>query len=354
VVFGPKRYVKFRILADGSLGVVDHTRHVIGALAAPPSSGKRRARCHDFTTDVASVLTRAALAGDDSVLPPFAWEAESPGFPGLRRIAISGPGLLARMPRELGLHPGARIVEGIADHDRTGPKPHPVAPDPGGTLQCWRHLAWHDTTTAQLVGVCTDWREAPTGNSVVLQSLRSRAVAWGAYTPHSGAGPIVIDPLLIRRVGRPTGAFNDGTPQAVHADIDPRPVLARAARVLGASRFAHLAGLKPRTARALAAGRLPKPSTVASALAGLVNALGADPLPALLDLVESSRRMCVAPGCTNPARRRSTTCSEAHRKRAARAPIMAPANDREAWAELACPRCGVLAIGDATCDCKAA
>jgi len=87
------------------------------------------------------------------------------------------------------------------------------------------------------------------------------------------------------------------------------------ARLLGTSQFVYLTGLPDRTARALAGGRQPRASTVRTAWSALTERFGSEPLPGLLDFaVASGSPRCHYPGCDIPARLRSRTCSERHRK----------------------------------------
>jgi hypothetical protein len=85
----------------------------------------------------------------------------------------------------------------------------------------------------------------------VVETLRSKAVDW--VRPRNVERPpgIIVDPLLIRAVGRAGGAFNDGTQQAVLAEVDLEGILVRAVQVLGSPKVAELTGVPDRTVRYL-------------------------------------------------------------------------------------------------------
>jgi hypothetical protein len=123
---------------------------------------------------------------------------------------------------------------------------------------------------------------------------------------------VIVDPVLIRDVGRSGVAYRDGAQQYVRSGVDEASALTRAAQLLGARRTAELTGLPPSTARFIASGRPPSKRTVRRAMRRLTGLFGPHPLPQLLDLAADIG--CAYPGCDIPARLRSRTCSERHRK----------------------------------------
>jgi len=348
IVFGPKRYV----ICDDAGEVLAFTEHVIGAFVPPPgTTGRDGDGQHVWTRQTVQVLALARIAGH-SITPPFPWEAAAPDFPALQRYSLSGPDALSNMPPELGLRAFSRIVQGIALFGDV----HAVAPDPGGDLSDWRDLNWHDARTGRPISVTTDPGEI---GSVLLDTLRARAVAWARPSARDLPESVRLDPLVCRLVGKGGGAFLDGSPQVVFRDVDSAEVLSAAANRLDTSAFAEATGIAPRTARRLARGTRPRRSTVDGALLGLASNLGGDGLLQLLERAEASRscrwpgceraveagaawcrahrrrsgvdrararqrvepapRTCAAVGCDRPARQRSSTCSEACKRRVLRA-----------------------------------
>ncbi|MHB8671601.1 MAG: hypothetical protein ACYDAD_13765 [Acidimicrobiales bacterium] len=221
VVWGPKRYV----VLDSAGGSVLHTEHVLGGYVSPPgTSGRDEHGRHHWTAEVAKTLADVAVDHvDDGLVPTFAWEGGVGGFPALDRVSLSSPDALAAMPLALGFRPFARIVEAIA----TFGDAHPVAPDPGGDLADWARLAWFDARTAEPIRVVTDPQDLglPGTRSVLVETLRARAIAWARPNGRSEPAGIRVDPLLSRTTGRAGGAFVDGTPQPVHRGIDTAAAL---------------------------------------------------------------------------------------------------------------------------------
>ncbi|MGD0983215.1 MAG: hypothetical protein ABSA65_05265 [Acidimicrobiales bacterium] len=344
VVFGPKRYV----ISDDAGEVLAFTEHVIGAFVPPPgTTGLDEDGQHLWTRQTVQVLAKARMAGL-RLTPSFPWEDTAPDFPALRRQSLSGPEAVSNMPPALGLRAFSRIVQGISTHRDA----NVVAPDPGGDLANWRNLDWHDARTGKPVSVTTDPGEI---GSVLVDTLRARAVAWARPPAHDLPDSVRLDPLLCRLVGKGGGAFLDGSPQAVLRDVDAAEVLSVAADRLDTSVFVQATGIAPRTARRLARGTRPRRSTVDRALLGLADSLGGDGLLRLLERAEAKRtcrwpgcdvlvepsavwcrthrrrsgadrararertdtlpRTCAAMGCDRPARSRSSTCSEACKRR---------------------------------------
>ena len=186
VVFGPKRYV----ICDEAGQVVAFTEHVIGAYVPPPgTTGRDEDGQHLWARQTVQVLAHARISGQ-SLTPTFPWEAAAPDFPALRRYSLSGPDAVSNMPPALGLRAFSRIVQGIAVFRDV----NVVAPDPGGDLADWRDLNWHDARTGQPISVTTDPGEI---GSVLLDTLRARAVAWARPSARDLPESVRLDPLRL-------------------------------------------------------------------------------------------------------------------------------------------------------------
>jgi hypothetical protein len=310
VVWGSKRHA----LVVPRLGcrVESSTEHVLGAFAPPPSLGGRRPDGrHLWTEGVAELHARLAYqATGTAIVPPFAWEPHDGDFPALKRLSISGPEALAHMPPDLGLHPFARVIEAEAS-PVNGPagSSRLVAPDPGGDLSDLHGFPWHDAHSSTAAWISTDPLDI---GATVVETLRAKAIDWVRPRFDKAPAGVIVDPLLVRDVGRSGGAYRDGAPQYIRSGVDEASALSEAARLLGARRTAELTGLPPSTARFIVSGRSPSTRTLRRAFGHLRELLGPDPLPRLLDLAADV--VCAYPGCHLPARLRSRTCSERHRK----------------------------------------
>jgi hypothetical protein len=214
------------------------------------------------------------------------------------------------MPKALALRPFARIFEPEASHfgDPVS-RPRLVAPDPGGDLADWQSLDVFDAHSGGALAIGTDPTEI---GIAVVDTLRAKAVDW-VRPRHTARLPgIIVDPLLLRGVGRASGAFNDGSPQPVVAEIDAEGVLVQAISVLGSPTVAELTGISDSTLRYFQS-RQPQRTTVRRAVGALTQRFGTDALSHLLDSVETADN-CALPGCDEPSRPRSRTCSERHKK----------------------------------------
>ena len=213
------------------------------------------------------------------------------------------------MPAIFGRRPFSRVVEAIATNDDA----HPVALDPGGETLVPDELAFYDARTERPVPISTDPEDL---SAVVVDSLRARAVEWGRPANRDCPEVVILDPLLEQLVGKSGGAFVDKSPQVLYRDVDAAEVLVVAAGKLGAPVFAELTGLPPRTARAIAEGRRPTPTSTDQAMRALEQRLGCDALARLLDLAEDAASVgCSWPGCDEPTTRRGSTWCATHRRR---------------------------------------
>ncbi|HXY45423.1 MAG TPA: hypothetical protein VEH29_14635 [Acidimicrobiales bacterium] len=302
-VFGQKKYV----IVNEAGEVVAHTESGIGGFVPPPGFGARRPS--DGRYVVTAEIAQAHLARGDGLLPRLSWEDVAPDWPALERHSLSTPTALDEMPDNLGCRPFSRIVEAISTYGDC----HPVALDPGGELADLGLLAFFDARTGP-PGEISCHPEA-TG-AFVVDSLRARAVEWGHVADRSPSGPVVLDPLLVRTVGKSGTVFVDDSPQLVYAEVDAASVLLEAARRLRGPLVAEVCGLRPRTARALAVGRQPEPATVAVALSALKERFGPDPLPTLLDLAELAADSCCQwPSCAEATSRPGGSWCPTHARR---------------------------------------
>jgi hypothetical protein len=214
------------------------------------------------------------------------------------------------MPPDLGLHPFARVVEAEGSHIHAPTsRPRLVAPDPGGDLSDWQGLPWHDAHSSGTAWINTDPIDV---GATVVETLRAKAIDWVRPRKVERPPGIVVDPLLVRGVGRTGGAFNDGSPQPVLTEVDVERILLRAVQVLGSPKLAELTGVPERTLRYFGTRR-PRRTTVRRAVSVLEQHLGTNALSHLLDSLEVVRN-CALPGCDKPARPRSRICCERHKK----------------------------------------
>jgi hypothetical protein len=169
--FGPKKYG----MVDGAGRRVAGTAHVIGAYLPPPGASA------DWDEEVAAAHVRRLLKPNEPL--SFDWEhGDHYGFPGLESYAPSTPAALNELPRALGAHPFARIVHVSTDPLGPGlaPRPHLVALDPGGDRRGWKEWAWYDRCRNDPMRLTTDLTEAIDTGAVLVETLVTKAVAWGS------------------------------------------------------------------------------------------------------------------------------------------------------------------------------
>ena len=303
-VLGPKRYAVLG--EDGE--VVVHTEHVLGGFVPPPG--------HDATLDNGRHVWAAEAARahvgrlqTDELLARLSYEDDYPDWPALVRHSLSSPDAAAQLPEATGRRPFSRVVEAVA----TGNDAHPIGLDPGGNLSDWEEVVRFDASTGKEQRFSTDPAEVGT---TTVDSLRARGVDWGHKTERTAPERVVVDPLLLRHVGKSGGVFVDESPQHLYRDVDEAAVLMEAAGALGTRRFAELTGLPERTARAMVSGRRPAPATVRRAMGQLTSRLTGDPLSRLRDLAEQARGIqCRWPGCEAPPARPGASWCPTHRRR---------------------------------------
>ncbi|MDA8313065.1 MAG: hypothetical protein M0Z46_21105 [Actinomycetota bacterium] len=343
---GPKRYVLCTRDDTGRYVAVGGTEHSLGGgVVDPPAMrGRDEDRRHMWTLPVAQrAIDLASGTASGWVCP---WDqAESERFPVLRRLAAGSPDALRDLPADLRVHPFAPLVEGQPDK-LYGDPGAPVALDPGTDLADWQRLDWRDGSgDAVRLGV----RPGP-GVDVVLRVLDEWALRWCAPLPSEPDGLVEVTARLIRRVGR-GGALIDALladPEARAEDHqvtynpgDPGGFVRDLARRIGPRPVARATGLPLKTCERLALGSTsPDEPTIRTVLDAVASGAvaptrcavcGADVWrpgatycsPSCRETAKARRHrgaggvvrgVCALPGCRAPARVRSSTCSEAHRK----------------------------------------
>lgn len=321
VSFGPKRYALCQNSDNGQLRVVASTEIALGGYAPPPTMPARDDDGHhSWCLEVARALTQRIADGTGQA-QPFAWEHHAGvGFPVVERVQPSTPDALAESSGALRARPFSRLVVArarsfspciVETSDREGGDgrlPRPVALDPGGDLPDWPALEWRDAHTGRTIRVATDPDEALGPNVAGVVRLGEVARVWARPRARPLPETILVDPLLVRRVGRAAGRFYGATPQFTHGEADDASALAALARLIGPSRFADATGLPRRTADRIRAGIRPRATTIAAAGAGL-RGRGLS-LAAALDIAHRSPNLCAHPECKYPVRQFGGRCAE--------------------------------------------
>lgn len=356
LALAPKRYVLGVESQGGGYAAVGGTEHSLGGgVADPPDMrGRDAARRHVWTVPIAQRALDLASghALEDWVSPWDQHGAEA--FPVLRRFSVGSPSALAGLPPELQCRPFTPMVEGQLDrlHLAVGEdRPAPVALDPGTGLGDWDGLDWRNTEGGPIrIGVRPGRR-----TNTVLRSLSVWALAWCRPVPSEPVGLVEVDPHLIRRVGRggalidalladPTARPDDH--QVVYTEADGAAFVADIVARMGRRPFAATFGLPLRSVHDIARGGRADGAAVRRVLeavgSGAVapTSCGACGAPVWRrgatycsercrrtaegrrrrSAVEVTVQPCRVPGCTRPARSRSRTCSEAHKKALGRQP----------------------------------
>jgi hypothetical protein len=298
---GPKRYVLLRPRKEGGWDVVGGTEHALGGVVDPPAtSGRDAERRHRWTYPVARYAV--ALAEHRTVLFQAPWD--EPGvetFAVVRRLQAATAAALRRVPEALGAHPFAPLVQAQPDRAYAPKADAPIALDPGTNLREWRDL---------------DWRERDGRPSTApLLALVDFAERWAHPLPPEDQSGIVVEPRLIRRVGR-GGALIDARlagstapasdHQVVYDEGDPAGFVVDEVKRLGPARFARRFGVPERTARGIANGRRPSQTTVRRVVRAL-------------RVVTHDTRRCALDGCDEAVwRPNARYCTPAHADRAYR------------------------------------
>jgi hypothetical protein len=276
VVFGPKRHAEWSgddVLVHDSDSVEpgswDATEHGLGGTFVDPPAmrgrvqpvdGYRRWSMTAVRTEVALAVQRARTDGFVP-RPEPAWDATEPmPFPAFRRFIVKTPEMAKALPARMGARPGTRYVEGEPAAAMTVGSPI-VALDPGGDLAEWRALDWMVKATGEGRRVSTDWRDI---DAVQVVTLAAKAAEWSSPTRMEPIERVVIDPALVRHVGRDSpliDAWEDGLPgdvrkrRVAYSDADRLATVAKWAKALGPRAFARRTGLPLKVAERAALER---------------------------------------------------------------------------------------------------
>jgi hypothetical protein len=283
LVIGVKRYVLATLGEGGDLGeVVDATEHALGgSVVDPPGcTGRAGDGRHRWTREIAAVAVRQAIArarGERLVSLSWPWESDG-AFPAVERCQVASAARLAGLSNRLSLKPFGRYVSGVPEQRRDFA---PVALDPGGDLSDWRKIDWRgaegepvETTVDPSKAAERSDRRAP----VLLANLGGKAIRWLRPRPVDDRSSVVVEPELIRRVGR-SGALIEARltdPYAdtsglrcVYSEGDPVSYLVNQASKLGPRAFARMSGISREAALRLANGKPVQAATIRKTLANL-------------------------------------------------------------------------------------
>jgi hypothetical protein len=273
-----KRYVLATLGEGGDLGeVVEATEHALGgSVVDPPGyAGRSGDGRHRWTREVASVAVRRAIAeerGETCLVPRWPWEADSP-FPAIARCQAASPERPAELSGRLALKPFGRYLSAVPEYRRDSA---PVALDPGGDLADWPEIDWR--VPGGPVRVTVYPGAAARRGAVLLSNLGGKATRWLRPRPVDDRSSVVIEPELIRRVGR-SGALLEARladPDAdtsglrcVYSEGDPVSYLVNQVSKLGSRAFARMSGVSREAAQRLANGKPVQAATIRKALASL-------------------------------------------------------------------------------------
>jgi hypothetical protein len=333
ISFGLKRYAVLQRDHDGQLEVTSATEHVIGTYAAPSTmSGRNREGRHDWTAEVARAHANAAMTGGS--VRRFVWEhGPGVGFPALRRRQLTTPDELAALPEILGRRPFVRVVEAVLEVMSSHVQP--MALDPGGDLAGWRGLDWFDARTGEELRLTTDPEDLDESDGravAVAEPLQQKALDWTRPRRWLLPAIVLVDPRLMRRVGRQGHRFLTGYADTLYADIDAASIVADVTTKLGVSWLTEATQIPDWTLRRLVAGAR-RPRTIKRVMRRL-HAAGLS-LPRLLDVADGhiddcclacgqrprhagrpfctickppAERTCATPECTLPVRQAGARC----------------------------------------------
>ncbi|HEY6428818.1 MAG TPA: FAD-binding oxidoreductase, partial [Acidimicrobiales bacterium] len=316
VSFGPKRNCLLRRNGREQSNMVSATEHVIGAYVAPPTMrGRNHKDRHDWTAEVARAHAHGIATGTS--VNRFAWEhGPGIGFPTMRRRHLAVPSELDALPAAVGAKPFGHIIE--ATPTLTSMHARLVALDPGGDLAGWQGFDWYDAHTGEELRLTTDLTDLDENDGRAVahaERLHDTALDWARPREWPLPQVVIVNPMLVRHVGRSGHRFLTGYADAVDSDIDTAGVLAYAVQARGAAWLSDLAHISVSAAKRIGAGAR-RDDAIARAIDGL-DQTGLS-LSTLLDLIEDGTDQC--PGCHEEPRRRfsafcSDACAREHRRR---------------------------------------
>ena len=317
-MIGVKRYVLATLDGGGDLvEVVEATEHALGgSVVDPPGfAGRTGDGRHRWTREVAAFAVRRAIAasrGKALFAPSWPWETAG-SFPSIERCQVASPERLGELSERLSLKPFGRYISGIPEHKRDI---GPVALDPGGDLSDWQDIDWRGV--GRPVGATVDPADADLSNDgtrhVLLSNLGGKATRWLGPRPLDDRSSVVVEPELIRRVGR-SGALieaqladpcaDTSDLRAVYSEGDAASYLRRQAGALGPRVFARAAGISRDAARRIRDDKPVNDATIRKALAKLRIVMAATPRCPVDDkpVFRLGATYC-SPACRSTARRR--------------------------------------------------
>jgi hypothetical protein len=316
VVFGPKRHVEF-VTRAGRFEVVHRTDANLGGFYADPPTMRGRASDGNRAWSLA-VAERAVTSGgakqpggDPTRYAP-AWDERQPEpFPRLRRLAVTTPETLRSLPKVLHARPGTRYLEAGADSVIYAMS-SPVALDPGGDLSDWAALDWVDRHDGRAISVGTVGEDL---GQVPLVALADTAAAWSTPRRTVPIEHVVVDPLLLRHVGRVSGVIdadlegfeNLASLRPFYDDAERLAAVHEQAKTLGKRRFARRTGLPLKVAER-------------AALGAAISRRNVDKAMRALGTTDPTARCCAARNChgtvwRSGARYCSANCRDREKKR---------------------------------------
>jgi len=320
VSFGSKRYALCQRDGSGRVHVVSSTASNLGYEPPPTMAGRGGDGFPDWCTEVARAHSQRVADGA-LALGPLAWEADDPAdeFPAFERWYPATPDRAATLPEALGARPFTKVVTmpvrfwfGDDDSDDEASDADDarrlVTLDWGGDLSDWRDRPWYEMRSGRRVARRVTTDAGDRSAAVVVQSLGAVARRWANPSSRPPLPEcIVVDPLLVRGVGRAAGHFYGDTPQAIFTEVDDAAVLAFCAQHLGRDFVAEATGVPVDTVKKWTRHQ-PRATTATKALAGL-RANGWT-LPRLVDAARAAEGdRCAACG-ERPRRQRSPFCSK--------------------------------------------
>jgi hypothetical protein len=256
LVLGVKRYVLATLDDAGDLlEVVEATEHALGgSVVDPPLMAGNDAEGHrQWTRAVAAAAVRRELAwsrGVSLLVPVWPWErSDEPPFPSFSRVQAVTPETLATVRERIGLKPFGLFLDG---HTQREADAAPIALDPGTDLSEWQSLAWRNAAGG------------PAHVADALDNLGGKAHRWLRPRPLDDWSEVVVEPELIRRVGKAgtvieaelvsPDADTSGL-RAVYDEGDPAGFVVRHAVEIGPQSFSRRYGIPLDTAKSWASGR---------------------------------------------------------------------------------------------------